>query len=553
MIPVTFGSCRGWLNLPADAQRCKAGVVFFSAYGVEDLSTRHSLSRLAQRLAQVGHPVLRFDAPGTGDALGDWQDPQQLTAWVQAGQEAVKALQEWSGVTSVALLGLRLGGLIAAQVAHVQSQGGLPVAALALLAPVIQGRQFVREWRALSDGTQPLVVAGFPLSQETQDALSASDMSGLPAPAPRIFLGVHGGGKAMSALQTRWGVSAEVLSVDYEGLAEHIGNPTTSRTPHMLFDRLVEWLGRGDLTAVVATGVEIPPAVLNGPSFIESGLLIPSAVDLAAVWCRPVQMEVAKPVVIFCNAGRNPLQGWARGAVTMARQLAAQGISSLRFDLAGLGDSPPLPQPPREVLYSPLATPQLRAAVDQVCSLVGKDAKIGVLGVCSGGYLAFHGAVEDARIGAVVLINVQRFAWREGMSLQAAMREAGRSTQAYRQRLWSRETWVRLVRGQVDVAAVVRALRGRWSQVLGANSGDVVRIRRAFSLLAQRGCRIAVVYSEEDGGRDEFARYFGSDKQRFGALAHTSLRVLPGADHDLSASHARDQVIDVVKSLYGVV
>lgn len=537
------------MHLPALDQCVRAGIVVFNAYGVEDLSTRYSFACLAARLAAAGHPVLRFDSPGTGDALEDGGDGDPLPAWVQAGQDAVRALKVWSGVSQVALVGLRLGALVAAQVAHVLNLAGESVCGLALLAPVIQGRQHLRELRALSDGTQPMVVAGFSFGQEIQDALMAANVSAISSPTARVFLAVHGNSKACLQLQAKWGEAADVVRVDYEGLTQHIGNPTTSRPPELLFDQLVGWLGQGGVVAKATVCAAIAPAVLSGPGFVELGALIPAAVGLAAVWCRPVETNVRNTVVIFCNAGRNPHQGWARGTVSMARALAKQGVSSVRFDLAGLGDSPPLPQPPDEVLYSTVAVPQLRAVVDHVCGLVGDQVKICVVGVCSGGYLAFHAAVDDARIGALLLINVQRFVWKEGMSLEAAMRSGGRSMQAYRQRMVSRDTWRRLLRGEVDVAAAVRALTVRVLHGFSADSGDGVQIRRKFSALAKRGCRVAVVYSQEDGGRDEFARYFGLDGRRFTALPCTNLVVLDGADHDLSERAARDNVLEVLKKV----
>ena len=69
MTPLVFSGNRGWLHSPAGNGPLREGIVFFSAYGVEDLATRHSLSRLAAQLSDTGHPVLRFDLPGTGDSL----------------------------------------------------------------------------------------------------------------------------------------------------------------------------------------------------------------------------------------------------------------------------------------------------------------------------------------------------------------------------------------------------------------------------------------------------------------------------------------------------
>ena len=141
-----------------------------------------------------------------------------------------------------------------------------------------------------------------------------------------------------------------------------------SRPPAEMFDRVVEWF----LTGSPVIGATEPPmsgnspaaAILAGDSlaryrdlaseallaeqgFVERGVLISAESELVGVWCLPEEMDSSSPVVIFCNAGRNPHIGWARGSVTLARRLARQGIASLRFDLPGLGDSLPLPDPPQ--------------------------------------------------------------------------------------------------------------------------------------------------------------------------------------------------------------
>jgi pimeloyl-ACP methyl ester carboxylesterase len=555
VIPLVFARSRGWLTLPPAGQAVREGIVFFGAYGVEELSTRYSLAQLATRLAAAGHPVLRFDWPGTGDALGDWDAAAQLPSWVEAGRAAVQALQQHSGVQPVCLLGLRLGGMVATLVAQALQAAGTPVQGLALLAPVLQGRQYIREMRALSHGTEPLAVAGFPFSRETQEAIAALDLSTMAQPpAARVFLGVPSATKAMDTVQAQWGTHAHVHSAAYPDLAQHIGNPTMSRAPAELFDALVAWFAQQPPVAgapvQVQHGANLPTRLADA-HFVEDGAIIPAEVGLAAVWCQPAQAASAGAVVVFCNAGRNSHVGWARGTVTMARQLAAAGIASVRFDLAGLGDSPPLPNPPAEVLYSTAAIPQLRAVVDHVRRAQGEKTAICVMGSCSGGYLAFHQALSDVRIAALVLVNVQRWVWKEGMSLQAAMRSTGRSTQAYRQRMWQRDTWMRLLRGEVDVAAVLRALGARVLRAVRLPSGDLGRTRRGFSALADRECRVSVVYSEDDGGRDEFARYFGDNASTFTALPHTQLTVLPDADHDLSDRAAREVVMGVLQQVVG--
>lgn len=572
MIPVVFSGNRGWFYRPADQLPRRDGVVFFSAYGVEDLSTRASLARLAARLAAIGHPVLRFDLPGTGDSLGNWDDAASLPAWVAAGEDAVAALQRLSGSRSVSLLGLRLGGLVASLVARQLPADGQTVTRLALLAPILDGRQHMREWRALSDGSLPLTIAGFPINEALRQAIAGmTPEQFLTPPAPRIFLAIPGTAKYLPPLESEWRKQVPVCSVAYPDLAEHIGNPTLSRAPAALFERLLEWFEH-DLASVPAaelTGAEpqvlLPAqASLVGDGFVEEGECLAIENGLAAVWCSPTRQPPAATVV-FCNAGRNPHIGWARSSVSLARRLADHGIASLRFDLSGLGDSPAMAVQPPELLYSKAGIPQLREVLASVVRRHGPDNKICLLGACSGGYLAFHESLDDARVSGLLLVNVQRFIWEEGTSLQASMRTAGKSTQAYRQQAFSSATWKRLFGGQVDVVTVLRTLLSRaWAvalravyridqrlhclflQVLGqtpaAADDTPASVRQGFAALAARGTKTVVIYGEDDGGRDEFARYFGSTSRQFSDLPGARLVIIPDTDHDLTPLAARQQL-----------
>ena len=89
----------------------------------------------------------------------------------------------------------------------------------------------------------------------------------------------------------------------------------------------------------------------------ERAVLFGRERSLVGVSCRPVQSEGERPVIIFLNSGIVHRIGGNRIYVTLARALAEGGFSSLRFDLAGVGDSLILPN-------SPFMTSQERSVVD---------------------------------------------------------------------------------------------------------------------------------------------------------------------------------------------
>jgi pimeloyl-ACP methyl ester carboxylesterase len=109
--------------------------------------------------------------------------------------------------------------------------------------------------------------------------------------------------------------------------------------------------------------------------------------------------------------------------VEIARELARSGIPSLRFDLAGIGDSEASPHGTPH-LYGALSE-DMRAAIDWLRAHGIRD--LTVFGTCSGAYQAFHAAVSDRRIASIALVNQLCFIWGPAYAMQL---EAWRRTKA---------------------------------------------------------------------------------------------------------------------------
>lgn len=107
------------------------------------------------------------------------------------------------------------------------------------------------------------------------------------------------------------------------------------------------------------------------------------------------------PVVIILNAGIIHRVGPFRIHVDIARMLAAQGCSTLRIDLSGLGDSAPRTG---KIATEGRAMLDVRDAMDFLETKLG-TRKFVLIGLCSGAFEAHRIAVQDERVIGTVLMD----------------------------------------------------------------------------------------------------------------------------------------------------
>ena len=100
---------------PADpGVEARPPVLIVPPWGWHEVASYRSRRTWAAHLAAAGRATLRIDLPGTGDSGGTAASPGQVDAWI----DAVRAAATWLAVTTsseaVTVIGLGLGGLVAA-------------------------------------------------------------------------------------------------------------------------------------------------------------------------------------------------------------------------------------------------------------------------------------------------------------------------------------------------------------------------------------------------------------------------------------------------------
>jgi hypothetical protein len=121
---------------------------------------------------------------------------------------------------------------------------------------------------------------------------------------------------------------------------------------------------------------------------------------LSGVLSEPIGPPSAPICAVLLNTGADRRIGVGRISVEAARRWAAHGIPTLRFDVAGVGDSDG-----GEGLYAHSADAmQLVELADQVISALdaaearGLPARFVVGGMCAGAFWGLHAALKDERV-----------------------------------------------------------------------------------------------------------------------------------------------------------
>jgi len=132
--------------------------------------------------------------------------------------------------------------------------------------------------------------------------------------------------------------------------------------------------------------------------FVETTELFGEAENLFGMLALPTSAQLGDVGCLVLNTGVNHRVGPHRINVKTARRLAGAGIPTLRFDLAGIGDS----SAARSRLdFRAQAVEDMKAALDHLQSRHGLRRFL-VFGICSGAENAMAVALADPRVLGVL-------------------------------------------------------------------------------------------------------------------------------------------------------
>lgn len=578
----------GWLYLPTGSVSADIGVVICNPFGDEAIRANRALRHLATEAVGAGLPTLRFDYDGTGDSAGHDLDADRLEHWLASIHAAAATLRESTGVARICLVGLRLGAALAALAAA----GNEAVAGLIAVAPVLNGKSYVRELRLLrkaidakrnivrTESDTTLETAGFLLTQQTQSDLAALDLVKSELTPPERMLVIDRaevtGGSSAWVEQLR-GRGAQVEHVRATGFAEMMLDSHDSMIPAEIIHTAGAWLRQ------LVSG---RPTIVNRASPANTqqvhaalyGESVPDPVTEAAPdvmieeW--PVRFGGALKLFGIVSASRGPSSGpggTRRAAVllnagavnhigpcrlyvSLARHLARSGYVVLRLDIAGIGDSPARPGEPENIVYSRDALQDVMAALEYLRTQWGAG-ETSAIGLCSGAYHAFKAAVARYPVTHAVMINPLTFFWKEGMSLEYSDLRVAADMGRYRRNVRSLAAWRKLLEGKVNLLELTRVMVRHATTTLQRPLRSLARTLRIpleddlpSELLQATRARIELrfIFAASDHGVELLRSQGGATARRLVRRGRMGEVFIPDADHTFTDLRPRRAVAAAV-------
>ena len=275
-------------------------------------------------------------------------------------------------------------------------------------------------------------------------------------------------------------------------------------------------------------------------NFVDEAVVFPCAGEsLVGVVSKPEMPGEAGLLVIV--GGPQYRAGSHRQFVALARRAAAAGVTALRFDYRGMGDSSGAP------VGFEGADDDVRAAIDALMRHSPSVRRIYLWGLCDGAsaVLMYLQRTGDPRVAGVCILNP----WVRS----AATLARTQVKHYYGQRLLQREFWSKLLRGGINITGALGELAGKLRTSVGgraAPAADMSFQTRMANGLREFSGTVLLVISGRDMTAKEFEEYAASDPDWSGLVdpARLTRYDVPDADHTFSSAVWRARVEEATLS-----
>ena len=240
---------------------------------------------------------------------------------------------------------------------------------------------------------------------------------------------------------------------------------------------------------------------------------------LVGVLSEPSNPRSDLPAVVLFNVGLNHRVGPYRVWVELARALAVNGGTALRFDVSGLGDSA---RRKDTLSDTRRAVADMKEALDVLEKRTGIQRFV-LIGLCSGVDGSHVLALEDARVAGAVFI--------DGYSFETLGYKIRRKL-----RVFEIDRWRRLLTRQLKIGS--RHEVGTRDEIFVREYPTPTSVATDIERMLHRGVKLLFIYT---GGSD---RAFNAAEQFHEMLAPADFRGRVEVIYDERADHTYSHVHD---------
>jgi alpha-beta hydrolase superfamily lysophospholipase len=570
--PVWIGDERpvfGMYHAPSTDLSQPRAVLFCAPFGWEDMGSYPVRLLWANRLAEDGYRVLRFDLPGTGQSAGSPGDPEQLQSWLHSIAQTASWLRHASQSSHVAAIGIGLGGLLALAA----TGDGAPIDDLVLWGVPTSGRALTRRLLAFArlqtaaserpDSALPagwLQSGGYVLSEETLTDLGAlrADTGRVGGLRRVLLLDQDGSAVEPSLSEHLQSAGVEVQIAHGPGYAAMLDSPEISAAPLATIATVRDWLGRGEQAQLERREETAPPSRdslelrIGGVAVSERAFTVRRAsADMFGVLAQPGERSPNDLCLICLPALAERCIGPSRMWVEMARRHATQGVSSLRIDLESIGDSTGSRDSTLTTadVWSENRVSQVKEVMDALQG-EGHGSRFLLIGLCTGAYWAQRIATVDSRVVAVLSLNPAM----SHVGLGLLERHGASRALVILKPAW----WRKLIRGEVSskgITTVSRGLEHRLTSLLSSRGQSTQSQSEAqestfavmLDQLQRRGARMTIGFATLEPGYHQLeVEGIAQHPERWPALR---IHRFESTDHNLRELHQQRTIHELLDEL----
>ena len=513
-----------WFWPTAGVPQRPLAVLIVPGIAMEDRTISVGLMPLAESLSAAGVPTLLMALEGTGESSGDLSSADIANSWVTDIQRALDHMRE-VGFARIVVVAVRLSALTLLE--------ALPASAVTgavLWAPAFSGRRYARELSMLAvtgkagrlerRADLPVIVGTFPLAADLLERFKSMKLTLAAAPVSRILV--------IDDPERLDNASIENLRLTGATVDVRVGAETASwlytssesaAVPRTDVDAVVDWM-----TALAGTPTAQPvrtPSVSASHEFVRDGIRIIerhvrfSRANLLGIYATPADATTdGSPAWVIVTSVQP-----GKGFVDFARDEAARGRPSLRFDLSSNGLSERRKRQGWGELNGRYGPIDAALAADW---MQPAHPVLSLLGFCSGAIASINVAPRAA-VRNIVAINppvfIPKHSWRTS---------DGRSGSAF---------WKAV--DKVDTRRIGGRLRWKFRR-------DWFRWSPSLHLLTlhrRRGTRVLLQYDDVDPGWVYLRRVFSKSLSLTGKDRTIEVSLYTDIDHLLDRPEGRKQVM----------